>query len=203
MKLALASSRPLWMREFFVSSLRVTAACAFFAPARISAFIWAYLWASWMTRRNSSSEIEPSASAVETWSAMVFSLIFARTLTSSCFFALTARRWLINLPVTPRSPQAKAAISRPKTTGVAIMVDRSLTPPMPIPTLAEISVVSAASTALTQRRYFLYSWGLLSLSSSRCFLSFYISWSRKYWSGGVLSCCDGTSATAGPAGSSG
>ena len=89
--------------------------------------------------------------------AMVFSLLSARTLTSSCFLALTERRWPMNLPATPRSPQAKAAISRPKTTGAAMIMDRRPTPLMPIPILAEISVVSTASTSLTPRQYFLYS----------------------------------------------
>ena len=187
MKLARASSRPLWIREFIVSSSMVIAAYAFFAPARISAFIWVYLWASSAIRWNSASEIVPSASAFETWSAIVFNLLTARTLTSSCFLALTKRRWLMNLPATPRSPQPNAATSSPRTTGVATMVDNRPTPSMPIPILAEISVVSTASTALTPRRYFLYSWERLSLSSSRCWLNCEISWSRKYWSHGVLS----------------
>ena len=156
MKLALASSRPCWMRVFFASSSRTTEAYAFLAAARISAFIWAYFWVSSMTRRNSSSEIVPSVRALETWSGIVLSLLSARTLTSSCFLALTKRCRPMNLPVTPRSPQPKAAISSPRTTGAAITVDKRPTPPMPIPTLAEISAVSTASTALIPRLYFLY-----------------------------------------------
>ena len=155
MRLALASSRPCWMREFFVSSSRVTAAWAFCAPVRISAFIWEYFWASSMIRRNSSSEICPSVSALETWSAMVFSLLSASTLTSSCFLAFTESRRPMNLQVTPRSPQPKAAISSPRTTGAAMTVVKRPTPPMPIPILAEIRAVSTASTALIPRRYFL------------------------------------------------
>ena len=155
MRLALASSWPCWMREFFVSSSRVTAAWAFCAPVRISAFIWVYFGASSMIRRNSSSEICPSVSALETWSAMVFSLLSASTLTSSCFLAFTESRRPMNLPATPRSPQPKTAISSPRTTGAATIVDKRPTPPMPIPILAEIRAVSTASTALIPRRYFL------------------------------------------------
>ena len=167
--------------------MELIAAYAFFAPARISAFIWVYLWASSAIRWNSTSEIVQSASAFETWSAIVFSLLSARTLTSSCFLALTKRCRLMNLPATSRSLQPNAATSSPRTTGAATMVDNRPTPPMPIPILAEISVVSTASTALTPRRYFLYSWERLPLSSLRCFLNCEISWSRKYWSHGVLS----------------
>ena len=133
MRLALASSRPCWMREFFVSSSRVTAAWAFCAPVRISAFIWVYFWASSMIRRNSSSEICPSVSALETWSAMVFSLLSASTLTSSCFLAFTESRRPTNLPATPRSPQPKAAISSPRTTGAAMTVVKRPTPQCPFP----------------------------------------------------------------------
>ena len=167
MKLAWASSRPLWIREFFVSSSMVIVAYDFFYPAGISVFIWVYLWASSAIRWNSTSEIIPSASAFEKWSAIVFSLLSARNLTSSCFLALTKRRRLVNLPATPRSPQPNAATSSPRTTGAVTMVDIRPTPPMPI--LAEISIVSTASTALTPRRYFLYNWEGLSLSSLKMF----------------------------------
>jgi len=40
------------------------------------------------------------------------------------------------------APQVKAAISRPKTTGTAIIVDRRPTPPIPTPMPAEINIVS-------------------------------------------------------------
>jgi len=60
----------------------------------------------------------------------------------------------MNFPDTPRMPQAMAAILRPKTTGAAIMVDRSPTPPIPIPMLAVSNAVSTPSIALTPRWYF-------------------------------------------------
>ena len=147
----------------------------FSGSTRISAFVWLYLLTSSTTRRNSPSDIRPSTSAPEMWSEIVFSLLSARILISSCFLALTARRRPTNFPVAPRTPQASAAISRPKTTGAAIIVDRRPTPPIPIPMPAGSNAVSTPSRALTPRRYFLCSFFRLSLSSSRCFFSCEIS----------------------------
>jgi len=70
----------------FVSSSSSTAACAFRAPERISAFSWPCLLTSSIIRRNSSSEIRPFVSVLQTWSATVFSLLLARMRISSCFF---------------------------------------------------------------------------------------------------------------------
>jgi len=64
---------------------------------------------------------------------MVSSLLSARTRISSCFLALTARRRPTSLPVAPRVPRTRAAISRPSTTGAATIVDRSAAPPIPAP----------------------------------------------------------------------
>ena len=69
---------------------------------------------------------------------------------------LTARRWPINFPDTPRLPHAKAAISRPKTTGAAIMVERRTAPPVPIPELAVSNALPTLSKALTLWCYFLH-----------------------------------------------
>ena len=85
---------------------------------------------------------------------MVFSLLSARTQIASCFFALMAKRWLINWPDTISNPQAKEANSRPNTIGAAIMVDKRSTPQIPMPTLAATKTVSAPSIVLTPRWYF-------------------------------------------------
>ena len=98
-------------------------------------------------------------------------------------FTLGKNQNLVMLFCLHREPAADkftGDTSSPSTTGAAMIVDRRPTPPMPIPSLAESSAVSTASTALIPRRYFLKSWECLSFSSSSCFLSREISWSRKY-----------------------
>ena len=126
---------------------------AAWAAARIWYFIWWYFSTSCRTRRNSWSEISPSIRAVDTWSAIVFSLPRASTRISSCFLALTARRRLTTLSAPESSPHARAAASSPNTTGAAIMVDRRPTPPMPIPILVMSSAVSTPPGALIPQRY--------------------------------------------------
>ena len=84
-------------------------------------------------------------SAPETWSAVVFNLLCIRTQTSSCFYVCEA----LDNKFSRRSndAHAKTAISRPKTTGAAIMVDRKPTP-MPIPMQAVSNVVSMSRKKL-------------------------------------------------------
>ena len=90
----------------------------FFAPAQISAFIWVYLCASSAIKWNSISEIVPSASAFETWSAIVFSLLSARTLTSSCFLALTKRR---QLWIYQRHRESSSPMLQPRARGQLVL----------------------------------------------------------------------------------
>ena len=98
-------------------------------------------------------DISPLIMAVDTWSAIVFSLPRASSRISSCILALTARRRLTTLPAPESSPQARAAASSPNTTGASIMVNRRRTPAMPIPILVVSRAVSTLSAAFTPRRY--------------------------------------------------
>ena len=115
---ALSSSKSLVRAVNIAASLMRFISCFFFVlgqsppsfwrPRRISAFIW-YLSTSERIRRNSSSEILSSVSAVEIRSAIEFSFETARTRIWSCSLALASsfRKWISRqLPATHKqSPQ--------------------------------------------------------------------------------------------------
>ena len=87
---------------------------------RISAFIWSYLSISDSIRRNSSSDILPSVSAVEIRSAMVFIFDAART---DHAFVWSIRP--INYPPAPSNPYTIAPAWMPMATGTAMIVDKA------------------------------------------------------------------------------
>ena len=118
-------------------------------------------------RRNSSSEILSSVSAVKMRSAIVFSFDSAKTRIWSCFLALTPTLRPMNFSPAPSNPHTIAPACKPTTTGTAMIVDNRPMPKAANPTLAAVSAVSSPSATLAPRRYFFYSEALKSRSFSR------------------------------------
>ena len=121
MKVARTSPLPP-LDEVFVSSSITTTACNIRAPVRILSFIrWYFVTSSTMSR-NLTPEILPYQRGRWTYGMQWCSPYWWSRLISLYFLAFIMRCQRINLPVTTKTPQATAAISRSRTTGAAIIL---------------------------------------------------------------------------------